>query len=116
MGDGKKIVDYLHQGKENAIPAKQLAAAMGFNNTRQLRLAIELERRSGSIILSTQDPVHGGYFLPGSEAEIDSYIAEMSARARTTLELLRSAKRFRKLHMNGQVYIVDMATKDRDSG
>lgn len=89
---------------------------MGFHNTRQLRLAIEMERRSGAVILSTQDPVRGGYYLPANQEELDSYIAEMEARARTTLELLRTAKRFRKLHMDGQIYIVDMATKDRDSG
>lgn len=112
---GKKISDYLRQGKENAIPAKQLAAAMGFHNTRQLRLAIELERRSGTVILSTQDPVHGGYFLPGSEAEIDTYIAEMSARCRTTYQLLKSAKRFKRLHMSGQYYVSAMADKDRDA-
>ena len=103
----KRVVDFLQKGKQNAIPAKQLASAMGFKSTRQLRLAIELERRSGTVILSTQDPVRGGYYLPANQEELDSYIAEMEARARTTLEILRSAKRFRKLHTPGQMYMIE---------
>lgn len=112
----REIMDYLRQGRENAIPAKVLMELVGLKSTRALRLAIEAERRSGTVILSTQDPVHGGYFLPGSAEEIDSYIAEMSARAKTTFELLRSAKRFKRLHMSGQMYMVDCGDGGGENG
>lgn len=111
-----KVSDYLKQGREKAIPAKYLTAMMGLKSTRHLRLAVEAERRSGTVILSTQDPVHGGYFLPLTEDEIDVYIQEMESRCRTTYQLLRSAKRFKRLHMSGQMYMVDCSSGGNENG
>ena len=32
-----KVFDYLHYGKENAIPSKDLAKALGFESVRNLQ-------------------------------------------------------------------------------
>lgn len=112
---GKKIVvDYLRKGRENAIPAQKLADLMGIKDTRYLRILVEHERKNGAVILSSSDELHNGYFLPGSLDEVDRYIAQQSARVKTSLDCLKSAKRFRKLHQPGQLYIADMARKVGD--
>lgn len=115
MSDKKCVVDYLRRGKENAIPAQQLADAMGIRDTRYLRVLVERERRNGAVILSSTDDLHNGYFLPGSMDEVDRYIAQQSHRVKTTLDSLASAKRYRLLYQPGQMYIVDCA-KEVDNG
>lgn len=115
MSSKLSVVDYLLPGKENAIPARQLADMLGIRDTRYLRVLVERERRNGAVILSSTDEVHNGYFLPGNQAEVDRYIAQQSARIKTSLDVLRSAKRFRRLHQPGQMYIADMA-RDKVGG
>lgn len=115
MIEKKCVVDYLRPGRENAIPARQLAAIMGIKDTRYLRLLVERERRNGAVILSSMDDLHNGYYLPGNQAEVDRYIAQQSKRVKTTMDCLRSAKRFRLLHQPGQMYIADMARGGGDN-
>lgn len=109
MNEKKCVVDYLRRGRENAIPARQLANMMGIRNTRYLRLLVESERRNGAVILSSTDSFNYGYYLPSSQAEVDRYIAQQSARVKTSLDCLRSAKRYQRLHQPGQLYIARMA-------
>ena len=111
MSNKLSVVDYLLPGQANAIPARQLADLMGIRSTRYLRLLVESERRNGAVILSSTDDLHNGYYLPGNQAEVDRYIAQQSARIKTSLDSLKSAKRFRRLHQPGQLYIVDCATE-----
>lgn len=103
------VVDYLLPGQANAIPARQLADMMGIKDTRYLRLLVEHERKNGAVILSSSDALHNGYYLPANQCEVDRYIEQQVKRVKTTCAVLRSAKRFRKLHQPGQVYIADMA-------
>lgn len=103
------VVDYLLPGQANAIPARQLADMMGIRDTRYLRILVERERRNGAVILSSTDDLHNGYYLPANSGEVDRYIAQQSARIKTSLDLLKSAKRYRRLHQPGQLYIADMA-------
>ena len=103
------VVDYLLPGQANAIPARQLADLMGIRSTRYLRILVETERRNGAVILSSTDDLHNGYYLPGCQDEVDRYIAQQQKRVKTTLDVIKSAKRFRKLHQPGQMYIADMA-------
>ena len=112
MSGKKYVVDYLGKGRENAIPARQLADLMGIRSTRYLRLLIESERRNGAVILSSMDDLHNGYYLPANSGEVDRYIAQQSARIKTSLDLLKSAKRYRRLHQPGQLYIADMAHRN----
>lgn len=106
------VVDYLLPGQANAIPARQLADLMGIRSTQYLRLLIETERRNGAVILSSTDELHNGYYLPSNQNEVDRYIAQQSKRVKTTLDSLRSAMRYRKLHQPGQLYIADMARRN----
>lgn len=103
------VVDYLLPGQANAIPARQLADMMGIRDTRYLRILVERERRNGAVILSSMSDLHNGYYLPGSQDDVDRYIAQQSARIRTSLDVLKSAKRYRRLHQPGQLYIARMA-------
>lgn len=112
MTDNISVVDYLRRGQVNAIPARQLADMMGIRDLRTLRNRIEKERKDGAVILSSTDRLHYGYYLAADQSEVDRYIAQQSARVKTSLEVLKSAKRFRRLHQPGQFYIASM----RDGG
>ena len=78
-----RISEYLPTGKENAIPSRALADMLGFDTVRELQKAIERERQSGAVILSTCTE-GGGYFLPANETEIREFIRTLSNRAKNT--------------------------------
>ena len=61
------IIDFLKHGRENAICADVLAAAMG-TTPRGLRRQIMLAREQGEIILYAPGG-YGGYFLPSDDPE-----------------------------------------------
>lgn len=69
------VVDFLKHGRENAICADVLAAAMG-TTPRGLRSQIMRARDAGEIILYSPGG-YGGYFLPSDDPEIAQ--KEMSA-------------------------------------
>ena len=56
---------------------------LGFDTVRELQKAIERERQSGAVILSTCTE-GGGYFLPANETEIREFIRTLSNRAKNT--------------------------------
>lgn len=86
------ILELLKPGRENAIPAKTLAAACGAKTVRDLQKKIEAERGAGAVILSTtQDG--GGYYLPSSEQEVRDFIRTLSNRAKNTMKAAESARR-----------------------
>ena len=78
-----RITDYLPTGKENAISSKVLAALLGFDTVRELQRAIERERQSGSVILSTCSD-GGGYYLSNDPLEIATLNALLSKRVDCT--------------------------------
>lgn len=61
------VVNFLKHGRENAIRADVLAAAMG-TTPRGLRRQIMLAREQGKIILYSPGG-YGGYFLPSDDPE-----------------------------------------------
>lgn len=61
------VVNFLKHGRENAIRADVLAAAMG-TTPRELRRQIMLAREQGEIILYSPGG-YGGYFLPSDDPE-----------------------------------------------
>lgn len=61
------VVDFLKHGRENAIRADVLAAAMG-TTPRGLRSRIMKARDAGEIILYAPGG-YGGYFLPSDDPE-----------------------------------------------
>ena len=86
-----KVFCSLHHGKENAIPAKILAQALGFQSVRDLQKQIEQERAAGAVILS--DPCGGGYYLSSDPEELRRFTRTLNARARNTLKAAESAQR-----------------------
>lgn len=92
------IIDYLRHGEQNAIKAPELARRAGFSTTRDMQHAVHIERDSGELILSSG----AGFFLPSEDSnqarrEIERFIGSLSSRARSTLSVLKTAKRALKL-------------------
>ena len=87
----EKISDLLPEGRENAIPAKELARLAGLSSVRELQKKIAHERARGAVILSTCES-GGGYFRPASRDEIRDFINTLESRARNTRCALHSAK------------------------
>lgn len=86
-----KVFDSLHYGKENAIPSKALAKALGFQSVRNLQKQIEQERAAGAVILSDS---HGaGYYLSNDPVELRRFTQTLNARAANTLKAAESAQR-----------------------
>ena len=86
-----KVFDYLHYGKENAIPSKDLAKALGFQSVRDLQKHIEQERAAGAVILS--DSRGAGYYLSNDPVELRRFTQTLNARAANTLKAAESAQR-----------------------
>jgi biotin operon repressor len=79
------VVEYLHEGQENAIPLRDLVTLTGLD-ARTVRVMIQNERLRGAPILSDNSR---GYFLPGCEAERLRFVRSMEHRAG---EILRAAR------------------------
>lgn len=86
-----KVHDSLRYGRENAIPSKILAKALGFQSVRDLQKQIERERAAGAVILS--DPCGGGYYLSNDPDELRRFTRTLNARAKNTLKAAESAQR-----------------------
>lgn len=86
-----KVFDSLRYGKENAIPSKTLAKALGFQSVRDLLKRIERERAAGAVILS--DSCGGGYYLSNDPHELRRFTRTLNARAKNTLRAAESAQR-----------------------
>lgn len=85
------VRDSLRYGKENAIPSKALAQALGFQTVRELQKQIERERVAGAVILS--DSCGGGYYLSNDPAELRRFTRTLNARAKNTMRAAESAQR-----------------------
>ena len=85
-----KVRDALPFGRENAIPAKALADALGFPTTRELRKQIERDRAAGAVILS--DCHRGGYYLSNDPEELRRFTRTLNARAKNTAKAAQSAQ------------------------
>lgn len=87
------VRDLLSEGKENAIPAKDLTDLLGLGSVRELQQEIARERAAGAVILSScQDG--GGYYLPKNGQEVREFIRTLESRGKNTLAALRSAKNY----------------------
>lgn len=86
-----KVYDYLKFGRENAIPSKQLAVAMGFRSVRDLQKAVEAERSAGAVILC--DSQGAGYYLSNDPVELRRFTQTLNSRAKNTIRAAESAQR-----------------------
>ena len=95
------MIDYemiLPKGEQNAIKSADLAARLGFNNTRVLQESIARARDEGQMILSSGR----GYYLPSSDEEVQRFIKTMENRAINTLAAIKNARRYLKI-VPGQI-------------
>lgn len=76
-----EIASILGYGPQNALTKNDLVTLTGATE-RNVRLAIEGERRGGALILS--DPIHG-YFLAETQEQVDSFVRSMRNRAKEIL-------------------------------
>lgn len=88
---GMKVYHSLRYGRENAIPSKTLADALGFRSVRELQKAVERERAAGAVILS--DPCGGGDYLSDDPEELRRFTQTLNARAKNTMKAAESAQR-----------------------
>ena len=86
-----KVYDALKYGRDNAIPSKILAKALGFRSVRDLQKAVEAERSAGYVILC--DSQGAGYYLSDDPAELLRFTRTLNARAANTLKAAASAQR-----------------------
>lgn len=86
-----KVYDVLREGRENALPAKELMEILGFKTKRDLQKQIERERNLGLVILT--DFSGGGYFRSNDVNDLKKFTQTMNAKAKNTLKALESAER-----------------------
>ena len=86
-----KVYDSLHYGRENAIPSKVLAEALGFRSVRELQKAVEAERAAGAVILC--DSQGAGYYLSDDPEELRRFTRTLRTRARNTIRAAESAQK-----------------------
>ena len=99
------IEELLKPGKENAISTEALLAMIGATNARELRLIVARERKAGAVILFS---CSGGYYLPGSPAEVAEFIRTEDKKARSIMRALKSARRYMKqTQTEGQLTITE---------
>ena len=83
----ESIASILSTGEAYAVSRSELAAMLG-EHERTVRRAIELMRRNGTVICSSEQ----GYFYPETCAELKAYIHREESRARQTNSVLTSAR------------------------
>ena len=83
---------FIPRGRSNAIPAEKLAKLAGFRNSRELRECISARRRSGELICSSTGR-HSGYYFPESREELQSFIRQMQASAKSLFLSIQAARR-----------------------
>lgn len=84
------ILDYIPEGRENAISRRDLAARTGLTD-RQVRLAVKALVRQGVPILSSSSC--RGYWYSEDISELEGFIRESESRYRTEQVTLARLKK-----------------------
>lgn len=92
------IVELIPYGKENAISRSDLCNKTGLSD-RLVRRQIAKKRRD-YVILNLQDGK--GYYRPTDKADIEIYIRQETARAKSIFWTLRAARNELRRGLNGQ--------------
>ncbi|MFQ9515367.1 MAG: hypothetical protein ACLRZ9_06025 [Eubacterium sp.] len=87
------IVNFIPVGHENAISRKELCSKTGLTD-RKLREEISKARET-TCICNMSDGA--GYYIPREVQEIDHFIRQESARARSIFKALRGARTLKNL-------------------
>lgn len=102
----RMVLMWLKVGKPNAITERELVYKLGMRDGRAVRLAIrELIAHGWPIASSVNKPY--GYYIIGSRAEAQEYVAVMRARIREDALRLKDFKRAsRKIVVPEQLSLV----------
>ena len=85
------ILDYIHEGKEDAITREELRFLTELSD-RTIRELIEQARRNGAIILNLQDG--RGYYRPAPD-ELDDVLRQYKQNDRRAMSILVQQKHLR---------------------
>ena len=106
----KMIVEYLPQGKANAISTHELCQLTGVRDVRKLRSIVAAARNAGEIIASSSA---GGYFIPADNNELEEFIRTLDSKARSIMVALQSARKVLKTsEASGQISIAEMISPE----
>ena len=75
-----RISDFLQEGAENALTARELTQLLGIKNQREITRAIERERLAGAPICASCETGGQGYFLAADEAEMERFVYSLARR------------------------------------
>ena len=86
-----EILAMIPKGAQNARHSRELASSLGMRD-RVFRKHLEQIRRNGVVIIGN----NRGYFYPADIEELNAYIRQEEASARSILYTLKSARMLRK--------------------
>lgn len=87
------IEDLLNTGEEKAISKDNIMKALNIETERDFYRELETERKAGAVICSSSK---GGFYLPKTADEVSRFLHKMEARAKTTIDVIQSAKDLRE--------------------
>lgn len=90
MEISREIFKKLPQGEQNAISGKDAAKLLGFSDARAFQIAVNAERRTGSLILSNGH----GYYRPENKEEVRRCYQTIRKRAVSTMAMLVEMRRW----------------------
>ena len=88
-----ELMKFIPTGRENALPAKELARLAGYKDVRTMQQDIHRLRKAGHVILSATDQPNG-YFLPDSSSDISRFVRSMNSRVREIKVAVRAAEQY----------------------
>lgn len=80
------VYEVLSNGKENAMPGRDLVAILELKDLRSLTQNIEQERRAGIPICAAVSGDERGYYLADSPEELEAYLKSLDRRLRNIAE------------------------------
>ena len=89
------IEEFIPYGRKNAVKRADLVNMIGLSD-RLVRKLIEDARQSGVIIINMQDG--RGYYRPEGKEDLEYYIRQEEARAKSIHRNLKAAKKALSIH------------------
>lgn len=86
------ILGILQAAAPDRVRMGDLADALGIT-TRQVRKEVELLRRRGIPVCSSQSGIDGGYWLSGGDGELQAYAARAKKTAVNRLKLVNQMRK-----------------------
>lgn len=87
------LMEMLKEGENNAITARDLAKYYGCD-PRVITAQIHILRKSGKVILSSNNGINNGYYLPANRAEVEHFARTMHSRLKNIKIATLSAEKY----------------------